>query len=347
MYVGVDQTMSLHIVNKFLQSHIHSHYTSIHFVKKKSYSHIRLSQLKIPRFNPQGSVLGPLLFIIYIDDVTSRISSTSTISLFADDIALYRTIRSPADYVVLQADITAITMWIEDDNHLKLNVDKCCLMLVSRKHTLSLPPPPLFIHGDSQLQQVSSVKYLGLLLTSDLTWSQHIDNICSKTRKLTGLFYRRFHHCHPQLMIRLYKSLVRPHLEYASQVWDPHLAKDTNSLENTQKFALKVCQKSWSASYNELLEATNVQRLSTRRKRAKLCQLYKIIYGLTDCEPSPAVVKPTTLTRHRNPVQLQQLRFHSSHFQFSFYPHSISMWNKLTLTNESLSSLSLFKHSVS
>ena len=68
---------------------------------------------------PQGSVLGPLLFIIYIDNVTSRISSTSTISLFADDIALYHTwsIRSPADYVVLQADITAITMWIEDDNH--------------------------------------------------------------------------------------------------------------------------------------------------------------------------------------------------------------------------------------
>ena len=150
---------------------------------------------------PQGSVLGSLLFIIYIDDVTSRISSTSTISLFADDIALYRTIRSPADFVVLQADITAITMWIEDDNHLKLNADKCCFMLVSRKHTHSL------IHDDSQLQQVNLVKYLGLLLTSDLTWSQHINNSCSKTRKLTGLFYRRFHHCYPQLMLRLYKAL--------------------------------------------------------------------------------------------------------------------------------------------
>ena len=295
---------------------------------------------------PQGSVLGPLLFIIYIDNITSQISSTSTISLFADDIALYRTIRSPADYVVLQADITAITVWIENDNHLKLNVDKCCLMLVSREHTLSLTPPPLFIHGDSQLQQVNSVKYLGLLLTSDLTWSQHINNICSKTRKLTGLFYRRFHHCHPQLMLRLYKSLVRPHLEYASQVWDPHLNRDVDSLENVQKFALRVCQKSWSAPYHELLNSTNVHKLSTRRKNAKLCQLYKIIYGLTDCESNPVIVKPTTLTRHRNPVQLQQLRFHSSQFQFSFYPHSISMWNKLTLTNDSLASLSLFKHSI-
>ena len=66
---------------------------------------------------------------------------------------------------------------------MKLNVDECYLMLVSRKHTLSLPPPPLFIHGDSQLQQVSSMKYLGLLLTSDLTWSKQIESICSKTKK--------------------------------------------------------------------------------------------------------------------------------------------------------------------
>ena len=212
------------------------------------------------------SVLGPVLFIIYIDDVTSQISPTSTISLFADDIALYHTIRSPADYVVLQADITAITMWIEDEKHLKLNADKCCLMFISRKHTLALSPPPLFIHGDSQLQQVGSVKYLGVLLTSDLTWSQHVDKVCSKTRKLTGLFYRRFCCCNPDLMLQLYKSLIHPHLEYASQVWDPHLLKDVNNLEKTQKFALRVCQKNWSTSYQDLLTSPNIPTLSDSRK---------------------------------------------------------------------------------
>ena len=107
---------------------------------------------------PQGSVLGPLLFILYIDDVASKISSSSTISLFADDIALYRSIQSPADYTVLQADITAISLYIESNRHLKLHADKCCFMLVSRKRTNSIAPPLLFIREDTPLQQVDSMK---------------------------------------------------------------------------------------------------------------------------------------------------------------------------------------------
>ena len=78
---------------------------------------------------PQGSVLSPLLFIVYIDDVTSQVSSLSSISLFADDIALYRSIRSSAHYTVLQCDITTITMWIESDRHLKLHADTCCYIV--------------------------------------------------------------------------------------------------------------------------------------------------------------------------------------------------------------------------
>ena len=122
-----------------------------------------------------------------------KISPSSTISLFADDIALYRCIHSPADYIVLQSDITAITMTIESQGHLKLHADKCCCMFISRKRIHSATPPPLYLRADSQLQQMDSVKYLGVILTSDLTWTEHITRICSKTRKLIGMLYRRFH----------------------------------------------------------------------------------------------------------------------------------------------------------
>ena len=84
---------------------------------------------------PQGSVLGPLLFVVYIDDVANGISSLSSISLYADDIALYHSIRSSADYSILQSDITAIETFIEDEKHLKLNENKCSFMLVSRKRS--------------------------------------------------------------------------------------------------------------------------------------------------------------------------------------------------------------------
>ena len=172
------------------------------------------------------------------DDVVTQISPSSSISLCADDIALYRSIRSPADYIVLQADITAITTWVEEERHLKLHADKCHLMLISRKRTCSVNPP-LFAKAGTPLQQVNSVKYLGVLLTSDLSWSEHITRTCSKTRKLIGLLYRRFHHCSPELLLTLYKAFIRPHLEYApgSLLGKRHRSSRKNS---------KVCSTSLS-----------------------------------------------------------------------------------------------------
>ena len=123
---------------------------------------------------PQGSVLGPLLFIIYIDDVARQISPSSLISLIADDIALYRCIHSPADYAILQAVITNITIVVEEELCLKFNMDKCSVLFISRKCSLSVTPQPLFNKAGNPLKQVNSVKYLGVVLTSNLSWSEHM-----------------------------------------------------------------------------------------------------------------------------------------------------------------------------
>ena len=279
---------------------------------------------------PQGSVLGPLFFTIYINDVAQQISPSSSISLYADDIALYRSIRSPADYPLLQADITAIVNYVEEVKHLKFNTSKCSVMLISRKRSLSIALPPLFIKAGVAVEQVDSVKYLGVLLTSDLTWNDHISGICNKTRKLIGLMYRKFHHCHPDLMLKLYKAFIRPHLEYATQVWDPYLIKNIELLERVQGFALRVCCKNWSASYCDLMESCQVPRLSDRRRKVKLCHLFKIIYGLSDCEMAPIAYRTLNYSSRRsNPVQIQTLFAQTSQFQFSFYPHAISLWNNL------------------
>ena len=113
---------------------------------------------------------------------------------------------------------------------------------------------------------VDSYKYLGLLISSDLSWSHHIDSICGKARKILGLLYRRFSHdAEPYALLQLYLSLVRPHFEYGSQVWDPHLQKDINQLEGVQKFGLRICAKQWDLSYNELLSNFGVPTLNDRR----------------------------------------------------------------------------------
>ena len=127
---------------------------------------------------PQGSVLGPLLFISYINDVTSVVSSESELNLFADDIALYRIIKSPADYDQLQIDIDSVSSFISG-KHLKFNARKCRQMLVSRKTKYSLTQPPLTVDG-TPLTVVTEYKYLGVTIVSDLSWSSHITNICTK-----------------------------------------------------------------------------------------------------------------------------------------------------------------------
>jgi hypothetical protein len=187
---------------------------------------------------PQGSVLGPLLFLIFINEIVDQISTGSKISLFADDIALYRSILSDMDYSILQSDVSVIVSWI-NSALLSLQPAKCCYMLISRKKN-HLPPPCITVEG-TPLALVSSVKYLGLQIHSDLSWSPHVANLCIKARRLIGLLYRRFgKHADLVTLLQLYKSFIRPHLEYCSIVWNPHLIRDIEPLEKVQRFALRV-----------------------------------------------------------------------------------------------------------
>jgi len=228
---------------------------------------------------PQGSVLGPLLFIIYIDGVQGATVSNSTVVLYADDMVLYKTIQSQEDYSLIQTDINAVATWIENRS-LMFNQEKCKLMLFSRKGTAQLPT--IKLNGCS-LERVSEFKYLGVHLTSDLSWSTRVTKVCSKARKCLGMLYRKILiHSDMYTCRVLYTTFLRPHLEYACQVWDPHLLKDIEALEGVQKFALRACCKNWTTPYDTLLTQFDIPSLQSRRRYFKLCLLFKIINKLVD-----------------------------------------------------------------
>lgn len=156
---------------------------------------------------PQGSVLGPLLFIIYMNDVVQQISNSSRINLFADDIVLYRIIYTPHDYVSLQSDINAVSTCLAS-KYLSLNATKCCCLLLSRTRIHSIPIQSLTLN-DAPLAQVSSYKYLGVLITSNLMWSSYVTTVCNKTRRLIGILYRQFYkHSSLDTMLCLYTSFI-------------------------------------------------------------------------------------------------------------------------------------------
>jgi len=140
---------------------------------------------------PQGSILGPLLFLIYIDDLTNiELSEGTEIVLYADDILLYRPISSENDFVALQCDVYHIETWATS-NFMCFKLSKCKVMHVSRKRSPLSPTNPIML-GGTVLEVVSTFKYLGLLISSNMSWSNHIKDICSKARKILGLLYRRY-----------------------------------------------------------------------------------------------------------------------------------------------------------
>ena len=142
--------------------------------------------------------------------------------------------------MLMQRDVCSISECIKS-KRLQFNANKCKMMLITRKKSNSLPPPPIMLDG-TELKRVHSYKYLGITLTSNMSWSPHITVCCNKTRRLIGLLYRRFHqHSSSSTLIKLYCSFICPHLEYASVVWNPGLKGENDALENVQKFALRVC----------------------------------------------------------------------------------------------------------
>ena len=297
---------------------------------------------------PQGSVLGPLLFLIFINDVVTQISPGSSLSLFADDMAFYRPICSTTDFSIVQCDISSISTWIRN-NFLSLQPAKCHAMMLTRRR---VPQPEeayhtLYIEG-VPLPYVDSVKYLGVLITSNLSWSQHISNLHLKVRRLIGVLYRKFYkNATSSTLLQLYISFIRPHLEYCSAVWDPYLAKDVELLEKTQKFGLKVCLKDWSSDYTSLLSSANIHPLSMRRSQARLSHMYKIMYKLTDFPNVPIDLRSFHYnSRSNNSMAIIPFQCRSSQFLNSFFPKTAAQWNSLSKSMVSQNSITSFKHAI-
>ena len=208
--------------------------------------------------------------------------------------------------------------------------------------------PSLYLN-DSPIDQVTSFKYLRVLISSNLSWSPHILSICRKSRKLIGILYRLFYrHTSPPALFKLYSTLNRPHLEYCSSIWDPSSSATISHLEKVQFFTLKLCAKSWSSNYLSLLQLFNCPSLSSRHKKSKLISLFKILNGYMFFPPYS--FRPphfsSMLTRSYHPNNLFVPHARTSAFLSSFVPNSCSLWNSLPSSFKVCQSLGSFKYNL-
>ena len=142
------------------------------------------------------------------------------------------------------------------------------------------------------------------------------------------MLYRNFYkYSNTPTLLKLYKALIRPHLEYAGVVWD--LVKDTVAIENVQKFALRVCSKQWNSSYDALLNVLTVPILSSRRKTQKFCTLFSILTGKLPSPHCPIPRNTPYSSRHLNTVQLTIPHCRTNSYKHSFFVYTSKLWNDL------------------
>ena len=230
----------------------------------------KLSQWKpVTSGIPQGSVLGPILFTIFINDMPEIVSSM--MKLFADDAKIFRAIASADDINILQEDINKLLKW-SVDWQLPLNVSKCKCMHYGNKnlnHSYTM--------GDTPLATDSTEKDVGVTFDTSLEFRMHIKTMISKANSRVGLIKRSFSKLNKKSFKLLYKSLVRPILEYCSCIWFPLYKTDAIEIEKVQRRATKLVPCLKNMSYPDRLRELNLTTLAYRRQRTDIIQVFRII----------------------------------------------------------------------
>ena len=172
---------------------------------------------------PQGSVLGPLLFVLFINDIDTCVSSK--ILKFADDTKLFRKVSSQADIEAIREDLTNLFRWSEDWQML-FNIEKCKVLHIGKNNGKEI-----FSMGGKVLESVEEEKDLGVIVNYDLKVSKQCTKVVKTAHRVLGMISRSFTYKDKVVILQLYKTLVRPHLEYCVQAWRPHLQKDIVLME--------------------------------------------------------------------------------------------------------------------
>ena len=288
---------------------------------------------------PQGSVLGPLLFLIYINDLPDH-AINSTTRLFADDSVLYRRINSREDSKLLQDDLDALVDW-ETKWLMSFNASKCQLLRITNKRKAILSS--YSIHGH-ELDLVDAAKYLGVYIDSKISFNTHVDAVAKKANSTRAFLSRNLSHCSRNIKETSYKTFVRPIAEYAASAWDPHTQRNIKKIEQIQRSSARFVTGNYdrTCSVTAMVQELQWSTLAARRCMSRLVMMYRIRYDLIDINWSQYLIPSTTRTRgHASRFLCPQCS--SSIYSNSFFPRTTRDWNALKSDPATSASLVAFK----
>jgi hypothetical protein len=270
---------------------------------------------------PQGSVLGPILFIVFINDLPDNV--TCSTKLFADDTKVYTQVATEEDQRRMQQDLDRLGDW-SDTWLLRFNASKCKIM-----HLGNSNPSFQYKMGDTTISEVQEEKDLGVTFDPTLKFSIHCNSIANKANSVVGVMKRAFDFMDRSMFLLLYKALVRPRLEYANSVWNPRLKKDIELLERVQRRATRIVPELKGLSYPERLRALNLPTLVYRRRRGDMIEVFKILRGMENIDSSKFFTIATYGSTRGHELKLFKHEAKLSIKQHSFSHRVVNEWNNL------------------
>ena len=236
---------------------------------------------------PQGSVLGPLIFIILMSDIDAGILHDTIVRSFADDTRATKGVSNVADCSKFQEDLLQIYEWAESNN-MEFNSLKFEIMRYGKDEVLKLCTS--YISNDGSVIDVKEhIKDLGITISDDCTFHKHIAQVVETTTKLSGWILRTFKSRDPQVMLTLWRALVLPKFDYCSQVWCPLNKGDIQRLESIQWSFIRKINGMYRLNYWECLSKLNLYSLQRRRERYRIIYTWKVTEGLVPNIGDPGI----------------------------------------------------------
>lgn len=269
---------------------------------------------------PQGSILGPLLFVIFINDLDDGV--INKILKFADDTKIVAKVATDAQIKVLQSDLCRMFQWSQDWQML-FNTEKSKIM-----HFGFNNKEVGYVLGNQRLSVVNEERDLGVLVEKSLKSSKQCAKAAAAANAVLGMIKRTFLCKDKDLLLQLYKSLVRPKLEYSVQAWSPYLKKDVQLLEKVQRRATKLIEGFSNLSYEERLQKLQLTTLETRRLRGDLIEVFKILKGYENINKDLFFQHSQSNLRGHS-LKLSKKRVRLDISKYSFSNRVINEWNML------------------
>ena len=295
---------------------------------------------------PQGSVLGPLLFLIYINDINEGIVSTT--KLFADDTSMYLSVNDDETRSeTLNLDLNKIQLWANKWK-VTFNGQKTELVNICRQN--AIPTNQLVFEG-TILEANFTHKHLGLTIQGNCKWNNHIENIIIKTRMLVSCLKSYKYRLSRKSLEIMYKSYVLPHFDYADIIWDNCTQYQSDQLEQIQIEALRtIIGTVKGTSHEKLYKETGFIPLKLRRERHKLLIYFKYVNEMLPEHLSqrfPNLISDTNRYHLRRPLERNLPEWNTELYKKSFFYHATYIWNALDDDIKKQTSIGAFKRLLS